>query len=411
MWTNTSMVPTRTSLESTPKCGHYCRFQKIDTPAQYYCEDCLDKVTNGPLLLCGGTCLEFHNSYAESHIVKSLGDKSSKNWRPLRMMILTPSTLNLMRSLVEGLHEMHTLWPELIIHRDIKPENILLDCGSVGDLGQLKIGDLGLARDSQHSQVTSRPGVGTRGYTPPEALISKSSTSIANNHPNQNNNNNPNNPNNANTKYIEDKGIYKPVGDIFAAGCVMFYMMTMGEHPFGNTRDVCEQNIRKGVAVNLMLLLTGPYPNYEAHDLISHMITNEYKLRPSAQQVLHHPFFWSSATKIRFLREVHSYVKKEQLQMTFEDAVPQRDLLSLKLKEEKTKFEVFGRSWKESVHPNLLNCKFFFFFFFFFPFFFFFFLFFFFFFFFFFFHFIYLFTFLFCSFSNSTPKMGKESSL
>jgi len=150
----------------------------------------------------------------------------------------------------------------------------------------------------------------------------------------------------------------------------MFYMMTMGEHPFGPSRDTWENNIKRGHPVNIGLLLKGAYPNYEAHDLISHMIINEYKMRPSAQQVLQHPFFWPASTKLALFRELLLYLKREKRRAGVEkekekDAkgvsekekgLPEKEKLLKLMSEERIRQSAFGRngSWKENIHPAIL---------------------------------------------------------
>lgn len=67
--------------------------------------------------------------------------------------------------LLRGVAYLHK---EHFLHRDIKSANIL-----IGNRGELKIADFGLARrfNGKNSQVTYTPGVVTRWYRPPELLL------------------------------------------------------------------------------------------------------------------------------------------------------------------------------------------------------------------------------------------------
>ncbi len=82
-----------------------------------------------------------------------------------------------------------------IIHRDLKPANLFLDKS-----GQLKLGDFGIARDTQATALTSAgKTVGTYAYMAPEQIVGKPPVS--------------------------------PKTDLYALGCVMFEMLT-GKPPF-----------------------------------------------------------------------------------------------------------------------------------------------------------------------------------
>jgi len=86
--------------------------------------------------------------------------------------------------------------------------------------------------------------------------------------------------------------------DIFAAGCVFFYVLTNGQHPFGD-RYYREANI-----INGRYDLNNEFNiNVEAKDLIEHMIQGDYRKRPSAKSIMSHPYFWSPTQRLNFLQE------------------------------------------------------------------------------------------------------------
>ncbi len=55
-----------------------------------------------------------------------------------------------------------------IIHRDIKPDNIF-----VSDMGDFKLGDFGIARTMEHSNLSMSSRIGTPNYMAPEVYFSK----------------------------------------------------------------------------------------------------------------------------------------------------------------------------------------------------------------------------------------------
>ena len=67
---------------------------------------------------------------------------------------------------------------------------------------------------------------------------------------------------------------------------LVYYILSGGEHPFGKT-VVCEYNILKGVS-NLEHV-----QDAVAKDLIERMINKDPNKRPTVEECLAHPFFWT----------------------------------------------------------------------------------------------------------------------
>ncbi|XP_044482789.1 serine/threonine-protein kinase/endoribonuclease IRE1a isoform X2 [Mangifera indica] len=181
----------------------------------------------------------------------------------------SPLLLKLMRDMVSGLVHLHELG---IIHRDLKPQNVLIVkerslCAKLSDMGISKrlLGDM----SSLGHHAT---GSGSSGWQAPEQLL----------HGRQ-------------TRAI----------DLFSLGCVLYFCITGGKHPFGDNleRDI---NITKN---KLDLFLVRSIP--EAEDLISSLLNPNPQLRPSALEVLHHPLFWNSETRLSFLRDTSDRVELE----------------------------------------------------------------------------------------------------
>ncbi|CAH9133590.1 unnamed protein product [Cuscuta epithymum] len=209
--------------------------------------------------------------------------------------------LKLMRDVVCGLIHLHELG---IIHRDLKPQNVLITkervlCAKVSDMGISKrlIGDM----SSLGHHAT---GYGSSGWQAPELLLQGRQTRAL---------------------------------DLFSLGCVLFHCITGGCHPFGNPleRDI---NITKN---RIDLFLVNHMP--EAVELLSGLLDPNAEMRPNAGEVLAHPFFWTSETRLAFLRDTSDRVEVED-----------RDSGSVLLKA----LELEGTSvcaWDSKLDPALLH--------------------------------------------------------
>ncbi len=231
----------------------------------------------------------------------------------------TPEGMTLMRDVCEGLHALHSRG---IVHRDLKPQNVLITPqrrGKLADMGLAK--RLGVGVGSDASFETHLAGVGgtdhggglagsgTAGWQAPERLLrGKQARSV----------------------------------DTFALGCLMHYCLTGGEHPFGD-RYERDANVIKGVA-NLASVRRAP----EAADLIGKLIARDADARPSAAEVLSHPFWWSDAKRLTFLVDVSDRVEMEDRE------VGGGRLLSL-LERGAMKNALGGGEWVPKLDPSLLE--------------------------------------------------------
>ncbi|XP_056174860.1 disease resistance protein L6-like [Syzygium oleosum] len=210
--------------------------------------------------------------------------------------------LKLMRDVVSGLEHLHYL---KIIHQDLKPQNVLItNSRSLG----AKLSDMGISTclPKDRSSMGYRAiGCGSSGWRAPEQLKGGRQTSAM---------------------------------DLFSLGCVLFFCITCGGHPFGEIlfRD-------SNIAKNQMDLSSVKFIP-EAHDLLSRLLNEDPNLRPKASEVLHHPFFWSSEVRLSFFREVSDKVELEA-------RAPNSDLLKAL---ENTAQLVFDGNWGDKIEPEVM---------------------------------------------------------
>lgn len=189
---------------------------------------------------------------------------------------------DLLYQLTHGLHYLHNL---KIVHRDLKPQNILIG-DNLKEI-RLLISDFGLCKKLDNDQSSFRAthqneASGTSGWRAPELLLNNDISEIS--------------P----SAIASSKRLTKAI-DIFSLGCIFFYILTGGYHPFGD-RYLREGHIIKG---DFDLSLLNKLPDkYELKDLISQMINFNPSLRPNTFAILKHPLFWSKGKKLEFLLKV-----------------------------------------------------------------------------------------------------------
>ncbi|WFC93456.1 non-specific serine/threonine protein kinase [Malassezia brasiliensis] len=190
---------------------------------------------------------------------------------------------NAFKQITAGLQHLHSL---SIVHRDIKPQNILVTLTAQNKLRML-LSDFGLSKrmdglaQSSFSQSVNQPG-GTVGWRAPEVLQGHRTL--------------------LSRPESEENARLTRAVDIFSLGCVAFYLLTGGKHPFGSQYER-EMHIMQN-RPDLSALDATCEDTVEAHALIARMIAPQPADRPSADRVAQHPFFWNAQRKLAFLQDV-----------------------------------------------------------------------------------------------------------
>ena len=217
-------------------------------------------------------------------------------------------TLNVLKQITAGVQYLHSL---KIVHRDIKPQNILVSAPklvptnpTMSQPPRLLISDFGLCKklegDQNSFRATTAHAAGTSGWRAPELLVDDDLASP-----------------NASSHTITHHSHSEPLVvdpqtnrratraiDIFSLGCVFYYVLTSGNHPYDkNGKYMREANIVKG-AYNIDELAYLQDYQWEAKDLIASMLAHEPRARPDAAAILTHPFFWPAEDRLEFLCHV-----------------------------------------------------------------------------------------------------------
>ncbi|NXL29725.1 ERN1 endoribonuclease, partial [Glaucidium brasilianum] len=187
--------------------------------------------------------------------------------------------VSVLRQTMSGLAHLHSL---SIAHRDLKPCNILISVPNRHGQIRAVISDFGLCKKLQggRQSFSLRSGIpGTEGWIAPEVLqeAPKENPTCA--------------------------------VDIFSAGCIFYYVVSGGQHPFGDSLRR-QANILSG-SFQLSCLQEEAHNNLVARELIVAMISPEPQRRPSAPVVLAHPFFWSQEKQLQFFQDVSDRIEKE----------------------------------------------------------------------------------------------------
>ncbi|KAF4553903.1 Ribonuclease 2-5A-like protein [Elsinoe fawcettii] len=206
--------------------------------------------------------------------------------------------------IVLGLRHLHA---RRIIHRDIKPQNILIGRPTSTKKGpHLLISDFGLCKtlpDNASTVADATINAGTCGWKAPELISQPKDTASLNGH--------------SSTSTSEGTpghpGGIKRAADIFSLGCLFFWVLTGGCHPFDDKEgwaQIRELNIKKNNMQNMHKLDLGN-DTEEPMQLITAMLAHRPEERPNVNDILEHPFFWKPKDRLQFLCDVSDHFERE----------------------------------------------------------------------------------------------------
>ena len=187
---------------------------------------------------------------------------------------------DIIQQILRGIADLHRE-PHSILHRDLHPSNILRNVH-----GEWLLADFGIGRILSHKTTLHSVERGTKNWRAVESccksknsddpveLCSESGTSGEGN-----------------------EVRYKKESDIQVTGMVAFYILTKGEHPFGEREHQIRTNLLAANPVNLNMLEDHPF----AKDLISWMLSHDPNDRPSAEEALQHPYLKSKEQRFSLL--------------------------------------------------------------------------------------------------------------
>ncbi|KAF8455671.1 hypothetical protein BGX38DRAFT_1166071 [Terfezia claveryi] len=222
-----------------------------------------------------------------------------------------------LQQVVAGVNHLHRM---KIVHRDLKPQNILVSEPKrfLRDPNKLHhprilISDFGLCKQLEANQssfrATTAHAAGTSGWRAPELLMDEGSDMrpFASSTMSETSGG-------SSTETTAYDGINRRATraiDIFSMGCVFFFVLTQGGHPFGPSKYSRELNVVTGQSDLEPLEILGAIGTL-AKDLIQRMIQRNPKARPDTTTILTHPYFWTAERRLLFLIDTSDRFEKEK---------------------------------------------------------------------------------------------------
>jgi len=194
----------------------------------------------------------------------------------------TQMKLKMIKGIINGLEFLHRLD---VVHKNIKPRNIMINSA-----GEPKLSDIGYYKipGKVGNTPTNIKNYNYEDWMPPENYFSKE-------------------------------------GDVFALGCLIYFLLTDGHHPFEN-KSSSKVSIRDNIKQNKYDLSL--IKEFDTKYLIEHMIFNNPPKRYKAEMCKHYILFWSDEKILNFIALVSSTILSLGLKKEFEKIASNLGLLS-----------------------------------------------------------------------------------
>lgn len=208
-----------------------------------------------------------HSEHGEdfSYLVTDLCEMTLKEYVKLQNKdVLLKNGPVIIKELLTGLYDLHN-GKRKLLHMDLKPSNILVDTE-----GHMRLADFGLSRELRSDETTlATDPQGTEYWKARESILRDEGSG---------------------------KVKFKRKSDIQVMGMISFYVLTKGDHPYGNELDR-NRNLVDGNPVNL-----GKICNDKARELISWMLKRNIADRPYVEEALKHPYLNQQSGKKCYIK-------------------------------------------------------------------------------------------------------------
>ncbi len=134
-------------------------------------------------------------------------------------------------------------------------------------------------------------------------------------------------------------------GDIFSMGCVIYFVLSKGQYPFGN-------GINRLFDRKATLNTQEINPTYA--DLIESMVKFDDSERPTIEEVLIHPTFWLSEKKLQFFTDIKDVLfAKDASNMNTKDFINEQQNVIKDIEGKKQQIILQGDDWLKELGPKI----------------------------------------------------------